>query len=1068
MRTKFNGILTLLLALVVQVSFAQDRTISGTVSDESGPLPGVTILKKGTTQGTETDFDGNYSIKAKTGDVLVFSFVGMKTAERTVGASNSVSVVLETDNLLEEVVVVGYGTTTKQAYTGTAKVVKTEQLEAKSVSNVTQALAGEVAGVTVLNTSGQPGAAATVRIRGFGSVNGNRSPLYVVDGAPFFGSINSINPSDIESTTILKDATATAIYGSRGANGVILINTKSGKNGRNAIEVDVKTGVNFSHLPRYSKIESPEEYAELAWHSLYNNGDADGVDPVAFANANLFSGAGINPKYNLWNGAAADIINPTTGKFNDGVTRKYDPENWEDYGFQTSIRTEANVKFTGGDDKTKYFSSFGYLDDKGYIINSSYKRYSARLNLEHKPKEWLTAAANIGYSYGTQKTNGQSEDSGSVFWFADNIPSIYPLFLRDDNGNTIADTKFPGNNIYDYGIGRGFGALTNSIADATYDLNRSNRHSLNGNFSFTVDLTDNLSFQTRYGAQFYNLIDDVINNPFYGSAEGQGGSLFKANRNLITQNFLQMLTYENSFGDHNLKVLVAHESNDYKRKRNTLSATRVVNLNNGLDDPGNYVNSSGKPGGYTEAEKLESYFGQVNYNYLDKYFLSGSVRRDGSSRFANNKWGTFGSVGAGWIVSKEDFMQGSNTFNNLKLKASYGIIGDQAGVGFFQGQGGYSINVDANGEISLPLLAVDNPAITWESAKMFQVGAEFTLFNNVIDGTVDYYVKNTDDLIFQRRIPPSSGDALITVNDGLLRNTGIEFDLTAHIINKEDYTLDLTVNGEALDNEMIKMPIDPSTGEQKVIDQVGSFGRAVGYSIFDYYMREWAGVDPADGAAMWYVNYHDANANGIMDEGEAIGNLTEYQTANPDNAISETVTKTYQNSTQRYVGKSAIPKLRGAFRLSARVHNFDVSSQFGYSLGGYAYDNGYAGLMRNEQAGGNNWHTDIRDSWKQPGDITNVPRLFSNRETNVSSASTRFLTSTDYLTLNNVRVGYSLPSRLIENSGVSNVNIWLSGDNLFILSARDGFNPSTSETGSSSTYRYTPLTTLALGVRVKF
>lgn len=1069
MRTKFNGILTLLLALVVHVSFAQDRTISGTVSDESGPLPGVTVLKKGTTQGTETDFDGNYSVKASTGDVLVFSFVGMKSVERTVGASNQINVLLENDNLLEEVIVVGYGTSTKQAYTGTAKVVKAEQLEAKSVANISQALAGEVAGVNVINVSGQPGTAATIRIRGFGSVNGNRDPLYVIDGVPFAGSINSINPSDIESTTILKDATATAIYGSRGANGVVLITTKAGKSGTSSIEVDIKTGVNFSALPRYNKISSPEEYIELSWEALYNNAAAGGANnaaAIAAANANLFSGAGINAKYNLWNATAATLINPATGRVNSGVTRKYDPENWEDFGFQTSIRTEANLKMMGGNDKTRYFSSFGYLDDKGYIINSNYKRYATRLNLEHKPKDWLTATANLGYSYGQTINNGQTSDSGSIFWFVDNIPSIYPLFERDANGNLIPDAIF-GGNVYDYGVGRGFGALTNSIADAQYDLSRSRRHSFNGNFSFKLDFTDNLNFQTRYGAQLYSLVNDNINNPFYGSAQAQGGSLFKQNRNLVTQNILNMLTYTKSFGDHNLKVLLATEANKYRRQRSTLSVNKVVNLQGGLDDPGNYVKSGGLPAGYTEEENLESYFAQVNYNYLEKYYFSGSLRRDGSSRFAKNKWGTFGSVGLAWIVTKENFMRNVGFLNNLKAKVSYGLIGDKEGVNFYSGRGGYTIGV-LNDEPSLSLRPIQNVDLTWETSKMFQAGLEFSMFNNIFEGSLDYYIKNTDDQIFQRRLPPSSGDALITVNDGLLRNKGFEFDLTTHIVNKENYKLDFTVNGEMLDNEMIAMPIDPATGQQKVLDQAGNFGRSVGYSIFDYYMREWAGVDPADGLGMWYVNYHDANGNGTMDTGEAIGNLTEYTNANPNNAISQTTTKTYQNATQRYVGKSAIPTVRGAFRISAKIHNFDISTQFAYSLGGYAYDGVYAGLMSNTQVGGNNYSSDIRNRWRNPGDVTDVPRLFSNQQTNVNSASTRFLTSTDFLALNNLRIGYSIPSRFLENSGVSNVNLWLSGDNLFLLSARDGFNPATSETGSSNTYRYTPLTTISMGVRVKF
>ncbi|MCH3884282.1 SusC/RagA family TonB-linked outer membrane protein [Tenacibaculum aquimarinum] len=1067
MKTKFNGILTLLLALVVQISFAQERTISGTVSDETGPLPGVTVLKKGTTSGTETDFDGNYTIKAKTGDVLVFSFVGMVAVEKTVGLPNNISLVMKADTLLDEIIVTGYGVSTKQAYTGTAKVVKSENIEAKSVSNVSQALAGEVAGVTVINSSGQPGSAATIRIRGFGTINGNSSPLYVVDGVPYLNSISNINPADIESTTVLKDATATSIYGSRGANGVIVITTKKGRNGVSNISVDVKTGVNMRLLPSYNVITDQEEYIGIGWEALRNTGEFLGsADPATYANDNLFSGLGISPDYNMWNVAnTSELIDPTTGTVRPGVTRKYTPENWADYGFQSSIRTEANLSMSGGNDNTTYFSSFGYLDDAGYVINSDYKRYSTRLNVTHKPAEWLEANANIDYTYGVQTTNGQSEDSGSIFWFTDNIPSIYPLFLRDASGSIVPD-PFYGGNQYDYGLNRGFGGLTNAVADATYNLDQNKRHSVNGNFSFKVNFTDDLSFTAKYGANYYSYIADNINNPFYGSAAGQGGSLFKEQRQALTQNFLQMVNYNKSFGDHYISALVAHETNEWKRDRTFISKNTVVNLVNGLDNPSNYINTGSDPSGYTEETGIESYFAQVNYNYLSKYYLSGTIRRDGSSRFAVNKWGTFWSAGASWIMSKEDFMSDNSFVNYLKLKASYGIQGDQGGVAFYSGQNGYDID-NLDGAISLIVRPRQNPELTWESSKMYQVGTEFTLFNNVIDGSLDYYIKDTEDLIFSVRVPVHTGDAIDTTNDGNIVNRGFEFDLTAHIIDKENFKLDLSVNGEMLDNEITKMPFDAAEGRDKIIDIDGSFGRAEGHSRYDYYMPVWAGVNAANGDPLWETNYVDTNSNGAFDSGEEILDLFEYQVRNPTTEVEQALTSVYTEATNKYVGKSAIPTVRGAFRLSAKIHDFDITSQFAYSLGGYGYDGNYASVLGSRQAGSNNYHVDIRDRWQNPGDVTNVPRIYSNQNINVNSVSTRFLTSSDYLALNNVRIGYNLPSKYLSETGVSDVSIWVAGDNLFLLSARDGFNPSASLVGSSARYQYTPLSTFTLGVRVK-
>jgi len=350
---------------------------------------------------------------------------------------------------------------------------------------------------------------------------------------------------------------------------------------------------------------------------------------------------------------------------------------------------------------------------------------------------------------------------------------------------------------------------------------------------------------------------------------------------------------------------------------------------------------------------------------------------------------------------------------------------------------------------------------------MFQTGIEFRL-KKYIDATFDYYIKNTDNLIFDRRVGPSVGYALLTVNDGVLRNSGIEFDVTAHLLKGKDYGLDFTVNGEFLTNELTAMPVDPATGKPKILDIQGMVGRSNGHSLYDFYTRDWAGVDPADGTAMWYQNYHDLNRNGVLDTGETIASLFEYTTANPDSSISITTTKTYANATQKYVGKSAIPKVRGAFRLEGNYKNFDISAQFIYSLGGYAYDGAYATLMGNPIIGGNNWSTDIMGRWQKPGDITNVPRLSSNQDVNGNAGSTRFITSADFLAFNNIRIGYTFSSKLVKRFGMSNLNIFVAGDNLMLLSARDGFNPSTNEVGNSDMYRYSPLTTYTAGLRVKF
>ena len=1051
---------------------AQTRVITGTVTsaDDGTTLPGVSVTVKGTTMGTITNIDGVYNLNVpENAQTLVFSFVGMKTTEQDIKGQSVINVALSPDVLgIDEVVVVGYGTATKQSFVGSVSEVKAQNIQDKAVSNISESLAGEAAGVQVITTSGQPGSSATIRIRGYGSVNGNRDPLYVLDGVPYSGSLNAINPNDIASTTILKDASATAIYGSRGANGVILLTTKSGQAGKSVIEVDVKRGINVSGIPRYKTIKSPEKYIELSWEALYNKGVARGeANPVDYANNSLFSGAGIDPKYNLWSVDGADLINPETGMINSGVTRKYNPENWEDYGFQNSNRTEGNITFRGGNEKTKFFTSFGFLNDVGYIINSDFTRYNATINLQSNIRKWLSTTARMTYSGTETNNNGQSDDSGSIFWFVDNLPPIYPLFLRDSEGNKIPDPIYGGYQ-YDYGVGRGFGALTNSIADAHYDRSRAKNNQLSANFSANIHFVRGLTLENTLGGQYYMNKYFDMRNPFYGSAAGesQKGYVYHYNTELKSYNLLNLLRFKRTFGIHNLEALVAHESNSWERQRLEASKSRVILPN--IADMNNYVVNSAPPGSWTDRVRLESYFGQVNYNYNSKYYLSASVRRDGTSRFVgDNKWDNFGSIGFSWVLSNEPFLDYLPIFSFLKYKASYGIMGEQQGVGFYPSYITFDTS-NLNNQISISELHIGNPDLTWEKSKMFQTGLEFGL-GNFLEGSVDYFMKNTDNLLFDRRVGPSVGYALLTVNDGQLRNSGVEFDLTAHFIKTRDFELNLTANGSFLSNKLIRMPIEPRTGLPKVIDVSEAYvGRAKGHSLYDFYLREWAGVDPADGVGMWYEYYEDKNSNGMLDPDEAISSLFPYMHDNPDAVISKTTTKFYPDATQKYVGKSAIPKIRGAFRLEARIKDFDIAAQFLYSLGGYAYDFVYAQLMDNDAVGANNWSTDILQRWQKPGDITNVPRLSSGYDTNVRSASTRFITSSDFLSLNNVRVGYTVPTSFSNRYGISSLSIFATGDNLFLLSARDGFNPSTDEAGTSDWYTYSPLTTYTVGLRVKF
>jgi hypothetical protein len=654
----------------------------------------------------------------------------------------------------------------------------------------------------------------------------------------------------------------------------------------------------------------------------------------------------------------------------------------------------------------------------------------------------------------------------------DYTPTIYPLFLRNTAGDIVLNpnTNKP---LYDFGDNRSgnarsFSATYNGVGESIYNINRTQRHSFNGNVNAVVDILEGLTFETTYGMNFYSSNLDQTRNSIQGSqGVALGGTLFKSNNTYVSQNFNQILRYKTVFGeDHNFDIFAAHESFIDKNEDFNLSKKGIVNLNpNAAGVPENYLDQNGVSTGSITDTSLESYFTQTNYNYANKYYLSGTLRRDGSSRFFKNKWGTFWSVGTGWIASEEAFLSSSKVINFLKLKASYGVLGDQ-GNAAYAGQLGFDIE-NLLGQPSLAPRAVVDPNITWESSEQLQVGVEIELFDGAIEADLDYYTKTTNNLYVNKRLPPSTGDAIILTNDGKLENKGFEFNVTGNIVRNKDFNLSLSINGEMFNNAITSMPIENSTGKPKVINIDGLFGQSLGRSIYDYYIREWAGVDPANGNPMWIENWSDKNSNGQYDSGEGIQDMLVFTSENPSAVIEDRVTNTYSNATRKYVGKSVIPTVRGAFRLNSSYKGLSLSAQFGYSLGGYGYDQQYANLMTNGQVGSDSYHTDMRNRWMQPGDISAVPRLYSNENVQVVSSSTRFLQSSDYLSLNNIRLGYTIPSQYLTKAGLSAVSLWVSGDNVFLLSSRGGYNPTTSLTGQSDRYTYNPISNYTLGVRVK-
>lgn len=1074
------------LVLSLSTMLAQDKTISGTVVDENGEaVIGATVRVKGAESvGTVTDIDGNFTIKLPAGkEHLLVTYVGYVDSD--VKATPGMKVQLKPNTeMLDEVMVVAYSSTTKKGYAGSAEVMKGETIEKKSPTEISKALAGEIAGVQVVNSSGQPGSNATVRIRGIGSINSSTSPLYVVDGIPYEGDISAIDPSDIASTTVLKDATSTSLYGARGANGVILITTKQGTSGESGkIDVDLKYGGNMRLIPMYETISDPQQYVELVWLGIKTQ-----TGKALIANNSLFnlSAGGLPSYYNRWDAAGNTLIDPETGKFYPDIKLKQgyidDPEpSWKSQIFRNGQKLDATVKIHGGSDKTTYYTSFGYLKDEGYYIGSDYQRVTVRSNISHQAKKWLKGSLNMSYSYSTLNNPGQSTNMNNGFAYVNECPAIYPVFQRDENGNRVKDPKLADKYAYDYGdydvngksIGRLYGQGINPAGALQYDKQKTEQHQFVGNGTLEASIYKGLKFTTNFGAQYIGAIGSQLTNNYYGDAANVG-RIYKTNSNYLALTWNQLLQYATPSGsDHSFDAFIAHEIS-YLNSQSTQAGKNQIVRPDGLE-LGNavemsYITSS------QAVQTLDSYFAQARYNYKEKYFIHGTIRGDGSSRFAKgHRWGLFGSVGLAWLMSNEDFMQDVDLLRNFKIRASWGVLGNQE-IGTFLYTNQYSIE-NVGGYPGYVLAYIGNPELTWERSHIANVGIDFDL-GKYLTASVEYFYKYTDNMLFPRYVAPSLGYSYYYVNEGALANQGVEFQLNVHAVNTNNLKLDIRLNGAWYDNKVMKMPTDNS-GKEYIMNA----GLALGHSPYDYYTVEYAGVNPENGKAQYYW-YYDPNKLEGSDPSvykHSISSVYQYIATyykddprvneylkNPELLLKKDVTDVYNYASSTYVGKSSIPKLQGGFGLDFTFYGFDLSASFQYSLGGWGYDSAYALLMHSNRGGSQNWHVDILNCWKEEGDVTDVPRLSNGNDLYANSSSTRFLISSNYLNLSNVRLGYSFPKKWMEKIKLNNLNVWISGDNLFCLSARKGYIPMVSFTGGSSTYSYSPLSTIMGGIKFSF
>ena len=1038
----------------IGLATAQTQTVTGVViSEEDGqPVIGASVLVKDTQLGTITGIDGDFKLtnvpsSAKT---IVISYIGMQTVE--VAIKENIKVYMKSDSeMLDEVMVVAYGTAKKSAFTGSASVVKGEELEKRQVSNLTNALSGTVSGVQTTSSNGQPGTSATVRIRGIGSMYASNTPLYVVDGMPFEGDISSINTQDIESMTVLKDAAAAALYGARGANGVILVTTKKGKTGEATITAEARWGVNSRMIKNYDVLERPDTYMENLYTALYNgyyyNSGYTAEKAHQTANSNLVSSLG----YQIYTVPTDQYLIGRNGRLNPNATLGYTdgdfyytPDNWADNSFSNEMRQEYNISARGGTEKMNYYISAGYLTDNGVIANSGFDRISTRLNVDYQVKEWLKIGSNVGYTNSTSRYPDEQTNSSSsmnAFYIANMIAPIYPMFVRDATGTIMRDAN-TGRPVYDYGskahstnFSRNFMSISNPASDLAYNKTEYLMDILDAKWFANVDIFDGLTFKATLGLHIDNTRYHDVGNKYYGQSASYGGSVTQdvTRSYVLEQQYL--LNYKKEFGKHNIDALVGYESMEYNAENVWANGYNMYNDKNWT--VGNVIDKINGSGSFSEIARI-GLLSRVSYDFDTKYYVSASYRRDASSRFhPDNRWGDFFSFSAAWDIAKEGFMSDAEWVNMLKVKASYGEQGNDgignnyAYVDQYQVTGAEGVFADGT------LTYKGNKDITWETSKAFNAGVDFSLFQGKLGGTVEYFSRQTSDMLYYKPMAPSNGYTEFPMNIGSMRNSGWEIELNYTPVETNDVKWTINANATFLKNEIIELHPDL---EGEMIS--GSQIYREGESIYQFYMVEYAGVDPETGLAQYWAKEGDE----------------EYKTDDWSKA---------KNTNRKGTG-DIMADVYGGIGTTVEFYGFDFSVQCAYQFGGKMYDNGYASLMHGGSSSdaGQNWHKDILNAWSPENKNTNIPRLDAI-DSYTNSLSTRFITSSDYFSINNITLGYTLPKRWTNALGVESLRLYGAADNVALFSARQGFDPRMGYTAATSA-SYSALRTISGGVKLTF
>lgn len=953
-------LLTVTCMLSVMLVFAQ-RVITGKVTDENGnPVANASVTVKETGAGVSTNAAGDFSIPVDSrSKTLVFSYVGKSNEEMVIGSQSVINASLKQEGkALDEVVVVAYGTQVKKKVTGAIAKVDGADLENKPFTSVDQMLQGKVAGLQSTSPTGQPGGIQQVRIRGIGSITAGAAPLYVVDGIPInsgdvsrlnntSNALAGINPNDIESISVLKDAASASIYGSRAANGVILITTKKGKAGKSKIRIDSEFGFgNTAYINDLAKPLNRDQYFTLTREGLVNAGATQ---------------------------AQIDATLNTLG-FNNTAN-----EDWVGNVTRQGTTQNINVSLSGGDSKTTFYTSAGFFDQKAVVITSDFRRYSGSFNLRHKASDKLTVGINATGSYIHQNSPAQS--SG----FRNPVAGAY--WLRPSQNAYNADGSLNISNTV-------FNQLYNPLAIAEYDRIQLNNVKVLTNFTGEYQFYKDLKYTTKFGIDFINIEEERYDNPFFGDSRTVGGRMYNYDTRLANWVWSNLLNYKHDFlanKELGVDLTVGYEAQKSKQYNITTRGEGVpATTSIPLPVPSSPSVASGARTDYAFVSVLS----MAQVSYKNKYSLSGSVRRDGSSRFgSNNKYGTFWSVGGAWNLDQENFMKSIKFINALKVRSSYGVNGN-AEIGNYTWKGTYIFNANYNQQPGSAPNQVENPDLTWEINKPFNVGLDVVVWDGRLTVNADYYVRKTENLILNDPLSRTSGFNSVSANVGSMENKGVEFQVNVIPVRTKDLTWDFTFN--------IALNKNKITALRNNADILGlPFIRRVGEDFQSIYTRLWAGVDPATGNPLWYTD------------------------------ATKSQTTTNVTTVQRGIIGSASPKGFGSFSTSVNYKGFSLDAQFNYQYGNLVYDNwGFISWSDGFNPQLNKIQKQLR-RWQKPGDFTDVPKYVYGGA-NVSNAeSSRWYYKGDFIRLRDLTLSYSLPKSIMNAVKLDNAKFYVRGTNLW-------------------------------------